>query len=187
MKKSKIIGLSLGFSALAAVAIATPFIVTSCSNKTTNSNAITANIETTFATVKSGTAADSLSDLAATNIVTGNNIATIYTGAETNTFVSLVLSGTLNQIISNDVITSNDLAIADEVTVTVAWECTDTNWNFDATNRTLSNKNAISGEPSVKLTAKVTKSTTVANQNPKIEEKTIEVQVTFKNAAKPAN
>ena len=83
MKKSKIIGLSLGFTALAAVAVATPFLVTSCSK--TDSNEITTPIRQTFINESSLTSGAQL-----VTSTEHNNIATIWT--DTNKTISFTLS-----------------------------------------------------------------------------------------------
>ncbi|MDE6473391.1 MAG: hypothetical protein K2K73_03175 [Ureaplasma sp.] len=97
MKKSKIIGLCLGFTALTAVAITTPFLVTSCSSTTADNDAITANIKKEFITMV--TPAPSGNDKLPDNaIVTGENAATIYTGNHET--ISFTLQTDIKKIMS---------------------------------------------------------------------------------------
>lgn len=113
MKKSKIIGLSLGFSALAAVAISTPFIVTSCSSSTDNSTStnekITGTIKNTAltGTITATTEGASAENIAADNIVGGENSITVYTAEKFGT-VSLTLASTLSNIIDTTDFTNVD-------------------------------------------------------------------------------
>lgn len=158
MKKSKIIGLSLGFSALAAVAISTPFVITACSESSTTNNEITAKISKTFATGTVGTAANPTGALAADNIVSvENNSIEIYTGESTvadgsraavqNTFVKLTLKTSLADIISAEDIKNAGLSNS----ATVKWEFENSNWNF--ANNELSNKEALNNGDSITLKA----------------------------------
>ena len=121
MKKSKIIGLSLGFSALAAVAISTPFIVTSCSNKTNST--IKATVTSAFVTTaKFGTDASSAASATATTLDTNNfafadNTVTIYTGETTvnsnntpNQFVNLTLvNNSLSALVDSETLKTESL------------------------------------------------------------------------------
>lgn len=111
MKKSKIIGLCLGFTALTAVAITTPFLVTSCSS-TTDSDAITANILKEFITITnpSSSGQDKLPDNA---IVTGENAATIYTGNHET--ISFTLQTDIKKIMT---LRGTDLEYVDVTSVT---------------------------------------------------------------------
>ena len=114
MKKSKIIGLSLGFTALAAVAVATPFLVTSCSK--TDSNEITIPISSEF--IQNGTLTEGASIVVSPKY---NNIATIYAGKDSkgtnNKTVSFTLSTNVNQIAYGNIFPEN----IDSSTATVKW------------------------------------------------------------------
>lgn len=161
MKKSKIIGLSLGFSALAAVAISTPFVITACSESSTTNNEITAKIKDTFATGVASNEANKVS--ASTTNVTiessnENNSINIYTGESTvtdtsradtnvkNTFVKLTLKTTLT-----DIIDVKAAGLSDSAKIT--WDFKDENWEFS--NNVLSNKVALKDGDSITLKATI--------------------------------
>ncbi|MDE6473266.1 MAG: hypothetical protein K2K73_02525 [Ureaplasma sp.] len=162
MKKSKIIGLSLGFSALAAVAISTPFVITACSESSTTNNEITAKISNTFATGTVGNAANPTGALAADNIVSvGSNSIDIYTGETTvadntsraavqNTFVKLTLKTSLADIISAEDIKNAGLSNS----ATIKWEFENSKWDFN--NNVLSNKEALENDETITLKATIT-------------------------------
>lgn len=161
MKKSKIIGLSLGFSALAAVAISTPFVITACSESSTTNNEITAKIKDTFATGVASNEANKVT--ASTTNVTiessnENNSINIYTGESTvtdtsradtnvkNTFVKLTLKTTLT-----DIIDVKAAGLSDSAKIT--WDFKDENWEFS--NNVLSNKVELKDGDSITLKATI--------------------------------
>ena len=185
MKKSKIIGLSLGFTALAAVAISTPFIVTSCSSE---SNALTTNIKETFAQGKFAQDSANLATIqdsafTADNFVgTKDNEVTIYTGVTTvnqteqnNTFGSLTLPKTnATNIIGSDTVLKDTGFTADSA---IKWELVSgEGWNLSTENvlsktSTDNQATAISNNEVVTLKAEITEKDKTT--------KTLSIKITF--------
>lgn len=104
MKKSKIIGLSLGVTALASVAVATPFLVTSCSSSISNNLSTTA-IKSSFISALTPGA----------ELLVGSNSATIYTGEQAT--IKFDLSTKIDEICSSD-----ELSNIDTTSAIVTWE-----------------------------------------------------------------
>ena len=155
MKKSKIIWLSLGFAGLAAIAVTTPLVLTSCSN----SISIITPILSTFAqgmfaldlktfdgmTVANFTGIPTNNFTDKINGIT-NNAVTIYTGVtpvittengtsttknEDNKFGSLLLSSNISEIIGSQTIQDNDINTS---VAEITWISESKSWKISTDN-----------------------------------------------------